>query len=116
MLRVEADWKQVEGDLGWYRGNGRCALCFESIVSTTYEPSATVISFCNPALLKEAVNRLANKDYVKLFGDGTFRLTNGGWVFLTVGALTALTKNYSEGGGIKAFRTFNSPVVPSCLD
>ena len=105
--RVEADWKQVERDFGLIEGMEGVPNALK-IASATYEPSATVISFCNPALLKETVDKLANKDYVKLCGDGTFRLTNGDWVFLTVGALT---KHYSEGDGIKAFRTKFNPLM-----
>ena len=60
---VEADWKQVERDFGLIKGMEGVPNALK-IASATYEPSATVISFCNPALLKETVDKLANKDYV----------------------------------------------------
>eukprot|EP00438_Fugacium_kawagutii_P010969 Skav217175 [mRNA] locus=scaffold5232:11304:13991:+ [translate_table: standard] len=107
MKWVEADWKQLERDLGLVDGLEGAPNALK-IASASYEPNATVVCFCNPALLKETVERLANKEYIKLCGDGTFRLTNGDWILLTVGTLT---KHYSCSDGVFAFRTTFNPLM-----
>ena len=64
--------------------------------------------FVNPALFSEVISRLANKDYIKLFGDGTYRLMDDGWSLLTLGVLT---KHYSRDGTSYAFRTTFTPLI-----
>lgn len=49
-----------------------------------------------------------NKQYIKLCGDGTFRLTEGEWILLTVGTLT---KHYAPADGVYAFRTTFNPLM-----
>ena len=101
MKRVEADWKQLQRDLGLVDGFEKAPNALK-IAPASYEPNATVVSFCNHALVNETAERLANKECIKLCGGGTFRLTNGDWILLTVGALT---KHYSSSDGAFAFRT-----------
>ena len=104
---VEADWRQLERDLGGIDGLEDCpdALKF---VAASYEPTATVVVFCNPALLRETLTRLTNLSYIKLCGDGTFRLTHGEWVLLTIGTLT---KHYASSSSVYAFRTTFNPLM-----
>lgn len=108
LKRVEADWRQLERDLG-------SALDLEDAVNELkiagllLEPEQTAVIFCNPMLLRETLDSLTNKVYVKLCGDGTFRLTEGEWVFMTVGALS---KHYAASDGVYyAFRTAFHPLV-----
>ena len=105
---VEADWKQLERSIGNVQALQGEVPNLLKIAAASYEPDATCISFCNPALLKGTLDRLANKTYVKLCGDGTFRLTNGDWILLTVGALT---KHYSRASGVYAFRSTFHPLM-----
>ena len=111
MKWVEADWKQLERDLGLVDGLEDAPNALK-IASASHEPNATVVSLCNPALMKETVARLANKEYIKLCREGTFRLTNGDWILLTVGTLT---KHDSLSDGVFAFRTTFLNSVVSCL-
>lgn len=72
------------------------------------EREQSVIVFCNPMLLEETLHSLTNKAYIKLCGDGTFRLTQEDWVFKSVGVLS---KHYSESEGVYAFRTNFHPLI-----
>ena len=103
-------WRQIgqlERDLG-------LALHLESAVNELkiggllLEREQSVIVFCNPMLLEETLHSLTNKAYIKLCGDGTFRLTQEDWVFMTVGVLS---KHYSESEGVYAFRTNFHPLI-----
>ena len=49
-------------------------------VSHDLSPSNTVVIFVNPALFCETMKQLSNPGYIKLCGDGTFRLILGDWV------------------------------------
>lgn len=104
---VEADWKQMERELGGIDGLDECPDQLK-FVAASYEPTATVVVFCNPALLRDTLTRLVNQAYIKLCGDGTFRLTHGEWVLLTIGALT---KHYAPAASIYAFRTTFHPLM-----
>ena len=104
---VESDWRQLERDLG-------SALDLEEAVNELkiagllLEREQTAIIFCNPMLLEETLHSLTNRVYIKLCGDGTFRLTEEDWVLMTVGVLS---KHYSESEGVEAFRTAFHPLV-----
>ncbi|CAE7797984.1 HERC1, partial [Symbiodinium necroappetens] len=76
---VEADWRRLERELGSADG------------------------------LQETLQRLVNKEYVKLCGDGTFRLVKEDeWVLLTVGALS---KHYAPASAVFAFRSTFNPLA-----
>ena len=47
----------------------------------------TVVVFCHVPLAREVLSRLGNKEYIKLCGDGTFRMMRDGWVLITLGVL-----------------------------
>ena len=70
-------------------------------VSHDLSPSNTVVIFVNPALFCETMKQLSNPGYIKLCGDGTFRLILGDWVLMN---LRALTKHYAPVSGAHAFR------------
>ena len=78
------------------------------IAGLLLEREQTAIIFCNPILLEETLHSLTNRVYIKLCGDGTFRLTEEDWVLMTVGVLS---KHYSESEGVEAFRTAFHPLV-----
>ena len=84
--RVESDWRQlqrkhsrVEGLLQDPPTEWPSLLKFGQY---SFDPKETCITFCNPALLHETPSRLSNKEYEKLWRDGTFRLAVDEWVFL----------------------------------
>lgn len=77
-------------------------------VSRSLHPSNTVVVFANPALLCETLERLSNAHYIKLSGDGTFRLIQNGWVLLNLGVVT---KHYAPASGRYAFRSTYHPLL-----
>ena len=103
----EADWQQLKRELGTIDllDDAPDAL---KIAAEQHDPDCTVIVFCNPALLRTTLSLLSNTAYVKLCGDGTFRLTEGDWILLTVGALS---KHYANASGLYAFRTEFNPLA-----
>jgi hypothetical protein len=64
------------------------------VVAQTFDAVHTTTVFCSPLLVKEVLDRIANKEYVKLCGDGTFRLIRDGWVLMTLGVLS---KHHAQG-------------------
>ena len=62
------------------------------VVRTLFTQSDTAVVLSSPHLINAVIGRLRNKGYVKLCGDGTFRLIRGGWVLISIGVLT---KRYS---------------------
>jgi len=54
------------------------------------------------------MKQLSNPGYIKLCGDGTFRLILGDWVLMN---LPALTKHYAPVSGAGAFRPTFSPLL-----
>ena len=79
-----------------------------AVASSSYDPKNTVVVLVNPSLFKETLEKLANKDYVKLCGDGTFSLTKDDDILLTLGVLT---KHYATVAGVNAFRTTFGPII-----
>ena len=109
---VESDWRQLQRNYGSVEAllqdpptEWPSLLKFGQ---RSFNPKETCVTFCNPALLHETLSKLSNKEYVKLCGDGTFRLAVDEWVLMTVGVLT---KHYSQNGGVYAFRTTFSPLM-----
>ncbi|CAE7545090.1 mak16-a [Symbiodinium natans] len=109
---VKSDWEQLRRDYGRMEellqappAEWPSSLKFGDC---SEDPKETCMTLCNPALLHETLSRLSNKEYIKLCGDGTFRLATEEWVLLTVGALT---KHYSVSDGVYAFRTTFSPLM-----
>ena len=84
---VEADWRQLERELGTVHNLTEASDTLK-ITASVHTDDATVVVFCNPLLLKETLGRLDNQKYIKLCGDGTFRLTRDEWVLMTVGVLS----------------------------
>ncbi|CAJ1330914.1 unnamed protein product, partial [Effrenium voratum] len=78
------------------------------IAGALFDPGQTVVAFCNPMLLRETLLGLTNQAYIKICGDGTYRLTEGEWALLSLGVLS---KRYSRADGVDAFRTTFSPLV-----
>ena len=107
MRWVEADWRQVERTLG--KTDSLVEVVNQlKVAASLYDPMQTIVVFCNPLLLTETLNSLTNKCYIKLCGDGTFRLTDGDWVLMTVGVLS---KHYARSEGIYAFSTTFNPLI-----
>ena len=104
---VEADWRQLEREYGLVNGLQEAPNALK-IAKSTYDPAATAVCFCNPALLKTTFDRLVNHHYIKLCGDGTFRLTSGKWVLISVGVLS---KHYAPASGVYAFRIAFHPLM-----
>ena len=107
-----SDWQQLRRDLGdaddvSADADGALPDVLK-VAAADYRPEATVKVFVNPALFSKVISRLANKDYVKLFGDGTYRLMDDGWSLLALGVLT---KHYSRDGTSYAFRTTFTPLI-----
>jgi hypothetical protein len=86
---VESDWRQLERDLG----TALEAVNELKIAGLLWEREQTAIIFCNPMLLEETLHSLTNRVYIKLCGDGTFRLTEEDWVLMTVGACPNIIPN-----------------------
>ena len=84
---VEAVWRQLERELGTVHNLTEASDTLK-ITASVHTDDATVVVFCNPLLLKETLGRLDNQKYIKLCGDGTFRLTRDEWVLMTVGVLS----------------------------
>ncbi|CAE7271160.1 unnamed protein product, partial [Symbiodinium microadriaticum] len=105
---VEADWRRLERELGSTDGLQDVPDALK-VAGLQVQPNATVVVFCNPRLVKETLQRLVNKEYVKLCGDGTFRLVKEDeWVLLTVGALS---KHYAPASAVFAFRSTFNPLA-----
>ena len=101
----EADWRQLQHNVeGFPHGEAPPPINDIVILDMCLDPASTCVVFCNPALVKSTLGRLGNKEYIKLCGDGTFRLARGGWVLISVGVLT---KHYAQGESDKmpAWRT-----------
>lgn len=103
---VESDWRQLIRDLGTIDGLQDVADCLKVAASSFDDPKNTIIVFCNPKLTATSLNMLENQTYVKLCGDGTFRLTDKEWIFLSLGALS---KHYAPKASV--FRTTFNPVL-----
>ena len=104
---VEADWRQIERTFGRTRDIAEVVNELK-VAASLYEPTQTIVVFCNPKLLSETLHSLTNKLYIKLCGDGTFRLTEGEWVLMTVGILS---KHYARSEGVNAFCTSFHPLI-----
>ena len=108
----KADWKQAERDRGTLADVlQRAPQAWPDslfVVDMQLDPSNTVAVFCNPALFSRTIGLLTNKAFVKLSGDGTFRLTNGDWIFLTLGVIT---KHYSHSTDMYVFRSTYHPLL-----
>ena len=104
---VESDWRELARKVGMTEDLDEACDALK-IAAASYDPEYTVVAFCNPALLKETLDKLDNKTHIKLCGDGTFRLTNRQWVLLTVGVLS---KHYDKSSGIRAFSTTFDPLM-----
>ena len=84
---VEAVWRQLERELGTVHNLTEASDTLK-ITASVHTDDSTVVVFCNPLLLKETLGRLDNQKYIKLCGDGTFRLSRDEWVLMTVGVLS----------------------------
>ena len=105
---VEADWQRIQRQLGSVESTDAVPDALK-VAGAQFRPEATVVVFCSPALLHTTLHRLVNKEYIKLCGDGTFRLVKDDeWVLLTVGALS---KHYAPASGIYAFRSTFNPLA-----
>ena len=100
----EADWRQLERSTPSFDAVAHEAPNQLCIVDACYDPAHTIMVFCNPGLARAILQRLANKEYVKLCGDGTYRLVREAWTLLSLGFLT---KHYAcgEQDRMPAFRT-----------
>ena len=81
-----------------------------TLVSLCTELESTSAIYCNPAVAREVILRLANRGYVKLVGDGTFRIFTDQWILITVGVAS---KHYAEGEEDRSqvFRTTYTPLI-----
>ena len=64
------------------------------LAASTYDPKATAMVLTvltNPKLFHTVITMLANKDYVKLCGDGTHKLTYGDWILMALGVLSRVS-------------------------
>ncbi|CAE7256166.1 unnamed protein product [Symbiodinium microadriaticum] len=107
-----ADWDQLRRNLGTVSElpddlNAAVPDALK-IAAEPHTRDCTVVVFCNPALLQDTLTRLTNKHYVKLCGDGTFRLTESDWVLLSVGAIS---KHYAASSSVFAFRSTFNPLM-----
>ena len=68
-----------------------CPIC---VVDICLDSKNTAVVFCRPALVSETFKLLVNKRYIKLCGDGTFRMMREDWQLLSLGVLS---KHYSVG-------------------
>lgn len=87
------DFEQLLRDLPNIRdvsGDDICDLCW---IDRCLDPHNTWVTLCCPRYVREVFGRLANTNYLKLCGDGTFRTMRQDFVLLTLGVLT---KHYGE--------------------
>ena len=74
------------------------------VASSHFDPEATAVVLLNPAV----INKLSNKECIKLCGNGTLRLTQDEWVVMTLGVVT---KHYAKSNCICAFRSTYTPLL-----
>ena len=110
----EADWKaqarrwpyfdQLCGEWerqGWAAEKAPNKL---SLVGMCLDPEHTSVVYCNPAMARSILLRMANQEYVKLCGDGTYRLMREQWGLCTIGVLAKFHAK-GEKDQLPAFRT-----------
>eukprot|EP00434_Breviolum_minutum_P028258 symbB.v1.2.024998.t1/scaffold2404.1/size80018/2 len=110
---TEADWRQLERTVGKINleqpelevKNLPNSL---KIAASAYDPKATAMVLINPKLFHTVISMLANKDYVKLCGDGTHKLTYGDWTLMTLGVLS---KHYASDGRTYCFCSTFTPLA-----
>ena len=73
------------------------------------DPAETVIVVSCPKLIRSTFAKLTNKEYIKLSGDGTFRLFEDNYVLLALGVLTKHHEK-TQGSRGSAFQTTFHPV------
>ena len=78
------------------------------VVRTLFTQSDTAVVLSSSHLINAVIGMLRNKGYVKLCGDGTFRLIRGGWVLISIGVLT---KRYSPAERRRSFTSAFHPLV-----
>ena len=83
-----------------------------TIVSADLSPEHTTVVVVNPCLFRKTFDMLTNKDYIKLCGDGTFRMIHGGWVLLNLGVLS---KHCAPVGQTMANLCFSLHLFPFAL-
>ena len=109
---ARCDWDQLIRDLGTmeavYEASPQEWPNTLKIAACQFDFEATAVVLLNPALFKGVMDKLANKCYIKLCGDGTFRLTRAEWVVMSLGVLT---KHYARADGECAFRTTFTPLL-----
>lgn len=108
-----ADWQQLERELGCFDFDGVRGPEHELpnsllVAASSYAPAETAVVLFNPQLFQQVLSMLSNKEYIKLSGDGTHKLSHDEWVCLTLGVLT---KHYSSDGKTYGFRTTYSPLI-----
>ena len=102
------DWQQLLRSLPVLPSFGGEAPDQLAVVSSNFDPDYTSVVLVNPALFVETWQRLSNQAYLKVCGDGTFRLMQDGWALLNLGVLT---KHYASDGLAYAFRSTFSPLL-----
>lgn len=105
--KAKTDWQQLIRDLGTTDELHEVCDGLRN-AAASFDPSQTVVVFCNPRLLADTLKALENKSYIKLCGDGTFLLTDGEWILLTLGAVS---KHNSAQSNVYAFRTTFNPLL-----
>ena len=104
---TKADWQQLLRTLPSFDEATAGNACPNKLVvagSNFDRVDCGVAVFANPAQQKQTFKLLTNQIYVKLCGDGTYRLLKKGWVLITIGVIT---KHYAPGekANIPAFRS-----------
>ena len=78
------------------------------VANSVFSEAATALVLTHPKLTQTVIGQLENKQYIKLCGDGTFRLIRQGWALITVGVLT---KKYDAVDKRRAFATTFNPLA-----
>ena len=76
-----ADWQQLERDLGCFdldvvRGPEDELPNSLLVAASSYAPAETAVVLFNPQLFQQVLSMLSNKEYIKLSGDGTHKLSH----------------------------------------
>ena len=81
-----------------------------SVVDYKLSQRDTVVVLCHVPLAREVLSRLGNQQYIKLCGDGTWRLMLDGWVLITLGTLS---KHHATGtsDSVACFRATYRPFL-----
>ena len=106
---TRSDWEQLERTMGKVDDHPKADVPNKLLVADrAFGGNDATVVLLNPAVFQAVLKMTTNKNYIKLSGDGTHKLTHDDWSFITLGVLS---KHYSSDGRTYAFRTTYTPLA-----